>query len=175
MVYTPPWNLFSAPFYYSPPVSTLVPAFKYQARLAAGKMLTQCLLKHLQKDYRHRQWPSLIIPAPLHRGRIRERGFNQALEISRWLSSALSIPMDRHSVIRRKPTEKQTGLSASARKLNLRSAFQIAPATEFSPGVSVALVDDVVTTGVTITELASVLKKAGVEDIHVWALARTPL
>lgn len=138
-------------------------------------MLTQCLVKHLLKNYKYRRWPSLIISAPLHRSRVRERGFNQALEISRWVSSALSIPLDRHSVIRRKPTDKQTGLSASARKLNLRSAFRIVPGCEFIPGVSVALVDDVVTTGVTITELASVLRKAGVEDIHVWALARTPL
>jgi ComF family protein len=175
LAYAPPWSLFSAPFCYSPPVSALVPAFKYQGRLVAGRVLAQCLIRHLQKDYRNRQWPSLIIPAPLHQNRIRERGFNQALVISRWLSKALSVPLDRRSVIRRKSTDKQTGLSARSRKLNLRGAFQVVPDAEFSPGVSVALVDDVVTTGVTITELASVLRKAGIEDIHVWALARTVL
>ena len=175
IAFTPPWSLFSAPFCYSPPVSALVPAFKYQGRLVAGRVLTQCLVRHLQEDYRNRQWPSLIIPAPLHRSRIRERGFNQALEISRWLSNALGLPLDRHSVIRKRPTEKQTGLSASARKLNLRGAFQVVPDSKINRGVSVVLVDDVVTTGVTITELARVLRKAGIEDIHVWALARTVL
>ena len=91
------------------------------------------------------------------------------------MSNALDLPLDRRSVIRKRPTEKQTGLSASARKLNLRGAFQVVPDAKFNPGVSVVLVDDVVTTGVTITELARVLRKAGIEDIHVWALARTVL
>ncbi len=113
--------------------------------------------------------PELIIPVPLHPARYRSRGFNQAIEIAWPISKALDIPIDNHTIKRIVNTGTQTKLHARERRKNLRGAFQLKkPLT----AKHIAIIDDVITTGSTVTELAVVLKKAGAERIEVWSFAR---
>lgn len=116
--------------------------------------------------------PQYLLCVPLHGERLRERGFNQALELARPLARALAIPLDVHSLVRTRPTQAQTGLDAAARRQNLRKAFEFRPGN--SPARHVALLDDVMTTGSTLRECARVLRRGGIERVDVWALARAP-
>ena len=101
---------------------------------------------------------------------MRERGFNQALELAKLIASELNIPLDYTLCIRNKATPFQSGLSAKQRKQNLKNAFKV---TKMNAYKHVAIFDDVVTTGTTVNELAKQLKQSGVEIIEVWAIART--
>ncbi len=161
------------PFQYHPPVSSLIAGFKYRHRLTGGRVLSEQLACHLVRQYQNSSLPTMIIPIPLHNARIRQRGYNQALEIARTLSRHLDITISRDIVCRARNTTQQTGLSARARQRNLRSAFSIKGDFHFAANTSVAIVDDVVTTGATVSELARVLLKAGAREVHVWAIART--
>ncbi len=115
--------------------------------------------------------PECIIPVPLNQQRLRERGFNQALELSRIIAAQLNIPLDYSLCQRDKATPFQSGLSATQRKQNLKNAFKVTTINSYH---HVAIFDDVVTTGTTVNELARQLKLSGVKTIEVWAIARTP-
>jgi len=174
-VLPPPQVRLLAPFSYSPPLPVLVSAFKYHHRLVNGKELTAEACRYIAQHYRLSRMPDLMVPVPLHQGRLRERGCNQSLEIARWLSGPLQITVQHDLVYRSRETPQQAGLSAAARRRNLRGAFRMSEDTGFEPGQVVAIVDDVVTTGSTIGELARVLLRHGAAEVHVWALARTVL
>jgi ComF family protein len=116
--------------------------------------------------------PDLVIPVPLHPARLRERGFNQSLEIARLVTKRLQLELDGRSVKRIRPTPPQTGLSEKERRRNLRAAFTISRDLR---GRHVALLDDVITTGATLSELSYMLTRHGVERVDLWALARTPM
>jgi len=120
---------------------------------------------------RNAEMPELIIPVPLHVKRLRERGYNQALEIARTLGRELSIPVESGSCTRVLATIPQTGLQQNERRRNIRGAFRVLHTPK---AAYVAIVDDVVTTGSTVSELTRVLMKAGVKRVDVWAAARTP-
>jgi ComF family protein len=152
-----------------------VAAFKYQSRLVNGRVLAAGISTYLQQQYHADMLPALLVPVPLHGRRVRQRGFNQSLELARWLSQQLAIPVANNLVARSRHTPQQTGLSAAERKRNLRGAFRVRQGFRFVPGTTVAIVDDVVTTGTTVTALAKVLLRAGAEEVHVWAIARTSL
>jgi len=147
---------------------TLVSAAKFRGRLNVARLLSECLLLSLRE--RMVPLPELLIPVPLHPRRLSERGYNQALEVARPLGRTLRVRLDTASCIRVQATAPQAGLEKEARKRNIRGAFQ----TIRPPSARhVALVDDVVTTGSTVSELTKVLKQAGVERVDVWAVART--
>ncbi len=112
-----------------------------------------------------------MIPMPLHKKRLRQRGFNQAMEIARYLSPALNIPVDCKRVIRQRHTERQQGLDLRQRQRNLSHAFSAQPSTVAFPE-RVAIVDDVVTTAASVRSLSELLLQEGVQEIHVWSLAR---
>ena len=117
--------------------------------------------------------PQLIVPVPLHRARLRQRGYNQALELARPLAHALRLPL-RHDLLHRiRSTHAQTELGAIARRRNVRDAFHV-PSGAALPA-HVALLDDVMTTGATLAECARVLRRAGVQRVDLWALARAPV
>ena len=103
---------------------------------------------------------------------MRERGYNQALELAKPLARALGIPLDRDLLTRTRATPAQTGLDAAARRRNLRGAFSLT-ATRTLPE-HVVLLDDVMTTGATLRECAQALRRAGAARVDVWALARAP-
>ncbi|MCK5905419.1 MAG: ComF family protein, partial [Gammaproteobacteria bacterium] len=106
---------------------------------------------------------------PLHNKRSRQRGFNQALEIAQPIAKELNIPISANAIKRIKYTEAQSLLSAVERRKNLRNSFALS-----KPIIAehIVLVDDVVTTGTTVYELATLLKKSGVRKVGVWAVAR---
>ena len=115
------------------------------------------------------------MPVPLHASRLRERGYNQALELAKPLARALRIPLAEGVLSRTKPTAAQTILDAKTRRKNLRGAFVVNESLRAKiEATHIALIDDVMTTGATLRECTRVLKRAGVARVDVWALARAP-
>ncbi len=115
---------------------------------------------------------NLIIAVPLHAARERERGFNQAALLARELARLSELPLDEHSVVRRVHTERhRAGMDARARRDSVSNAFDIRH-PKLVAGRRVLLVDDVFTTGSTVSACAAVLKHAGAEEVFVLTLAR---
>lgn len=115
---------------------------------------------------------NLIVPVPLHPGRERERGFNQALLLARELARLSELPLDAHSVIRRVHTERhRAGMDARARRESVADAFAVRHADAIA-GQRVLLIDDVFTTGATVSACAAALKEAGAEEVFVLTVAR---
>ena len=166
----PPFDLTYALFPYEPPIIQLILALKFRQQLSNAQALGELLHQRIQHEwYQGKPLPDLIIPVPLHPRRLQERGFNQALEIARPISKKLYIPIDRDGVHRIKYTAAQSGLSATERKRNMIQAFST---TRDYTGLSVAVIDDVITTGHTISELCSILARNGTKNIHVWCCAK---
>ena len=165
----PSFDQCKALFKYRSPIDKLISEFKYEANLATGALLTHMLVSHLSRS--STPIPDLLIPMPLHSSRLQERGFNQATMMATALSTHFNIKMDHHLCKRVRATGHQMGLNARVRKKNLRNAFSC---TQSVADKSIAIIDDVVTTGATVNELASTLRRAGARHIEVWCLARTP-
>jgi ComF family protein len=168
LAHPPPFERILAPFRYQPPISEMISRFKYQAALHDGRLLGSWLGDYVQVQ----QIPvDLIIPLPLHSSRLRQRGFNQAAELAHWISRIVQVPWRTDILLRCQQGSEQQGLPRRERQRNIRRVFQVAKA----PGVMrVALVDDVVTTGATVRAAARCLRQAGVSQVFVWAVARTP-
>ena len=151
------------------PVDRLISRFKFNQQLSYSRLFGQLMAEHIKRQYLDVDLPDMVIPVPLHKHRLRERGFNQAQEVARICASALSLPLNNHQCRRHKQTDHQLGLSAVERRRNLRGAFSC---EDFESCKRVALVDDVMTTGTTLQELSSCLKRAGCKEIHLWCIAR---
>ena len=162
----PPFAATFAPFEYAHPLDMLLVRLKFARNLAAGRVLTQLALDALVKN--RVAVPQAIVPVPLHRHRLRERGYNQARELARPLAQTLGIPMC-ELLVRSRATTAQSDLDARARRRNMRGAFDVV--TTDIPA-HVALVDDVMTTGTTVRECAGMLRRAGVQRVDVWVVAR---
>jgi ComF family protein len=166
--YTPPcFDYAYAPFLYQDALRYLITALKYRAAYPHARLLGQLLAEAIS-DYRL-PLPELILPIPLHRRRYRQRGFNQSIEIARTLSKQLAIPLDLYSCQRQCNTPQQARLSFQQRQDNMLNAFALVKPLSIT---SVAIVDDVLTTGATANALARVLKEAGVPQVMVWVCAR---
>jgi len=113
-----------------------------------------------------------IVPVPLNAKSLRERGFNQSLLIARVVSRIRKIPLLMDVLIKKKETPPQIGLSANERLLNLKDAFEVRGDIR---GLRILLVDDVMTTGATVTECSKQLIKADAEDVIVLTLARSSM
>ena len=150
---------------YETPVSGLVAAFKFHRSLAAGAALATLLSEAVSAADR----PDALLPVPLHPSRLRQRGYNQALELAKPIGRLLQRPVLANTVVRKLATADQIGLSALQRRRNLRNAFTV----QAGLPAHVAIVDDVLTTGATVLTLAKTLKRAGVARVDVWCLART--
>ncbi len=161
----PPYRLTISPFYYEPPLIKLVTDFKFHHQLKLARIFAGILAGHLQDRAR----PEAIIPVPLHPRRLRERGYNQSQEIARLLGRQLAIPVDSRLCQRTRYTTPQTGLDAKQRHRNIRNAFGVTGQCKYE---HVAILDDVITTGNTVTELARLLRKQGVDNIEIWSVAR---
>jgi ComF family protein len=171
----PPFDAAFAPFVYAHPLDLLMTRLKFGRSLAAGRVLSELWTETIAAFCP--QLPGLFVPVPLHRSRLRERGYNQALELIRPLARALGIPLAESLLSRTRATPAQASLDAATRRQNLRGAFELDASAlgGTAPGSAhVALVDDVMTTGATLRECARVLRRAGVGRIDVWALARAP-
>jgi ComF family protein len=125
----------------------------------------------LKAHYQNRPLPDLLIPAPLAYFRQFKRGYNQAHEIARRLAKRLKLPYSPHLLKKIKHTEAQAGLTRRLREKNIKGSFEVIPPI---PTIkSIALLDDVMTTGATLRELSKTLHQAGISEIHLWVLART--
>ncbi|MFT6217976.1 MAG: ComF family protein [Cycloclasticus pugetii] len=113
--------------------------------------------------------PDALIAVPLHPKRLKERGFNQAELIAQHIHKELNIPLVSPDLTRIINSTSQTSLKASERRKNLKNAFCYEPSIELR---SIAVIDDVVTTGSTANEIAKTLKKKGVQQVEIWAFAR---
>nr|WP_244149464.1 ComF family protein [Rodentibacter rarus] len=158
---------------YNDPLSQLIHRFKFQKQFWLDRTLACLLLLELYEARRiyGLTFPQAIIPVPLHHIRQWQRGYNQADLLAKAISRWLEIPCLSHIVRRVKHTPTQRGLTATARRRNLKNAFNVAALTPF-PYQRVALVDDVITTGSTLNEIATLLRQLGVQEIQVWGLAR---
>jgi ComF family protein len=163
-----------APFKYQEPINDFITALKFGEKLPYAKLLSEIMYEPLLEYYQNRPKPEIIIPVPLHKKRLRERGFNQALEIAKPLAKKLQIPLDYNFVIRVKNTLAQSSLSVKDRQKNIRNAFliqkKIAAKQKYQ---HVAIIDDVITTGNTIDELCKVLRENGITKIDIWCAAKT--
>jgi ComF family protein len=164
----PPWDAAWAPFRYGWPLDRLEARYKFGRELAAGRTLAE-LWRRLPPPAAQ---PELILPVPLHRARLRQRGYNQALELARPLGRALGVPVRHDLLLRSRATAAQTELDAASRRRNVRGAFAVRDGVALP--AHVALLDDVMTTGATLAECARVLRRAGVARVDAWALARAP-
>jgi ComF family protein len=113
--------------------------------------------------------PDCIVPIPLHPRRFRERGFNQAHEIARYAAMALGVRVERRVLSRNIATMEQSSLSLEGRRANVRGAFVVDGPV---PVGTIAVLDDVVTTGSTAMEAVNALRKAGAREVELWAVAR---
>jgi ComF family protein len=164
----PPLQSVHAACRYDFPVDRLLPRFKFHHDLAAGRLLAQLMAE----AFAPLEPPQALIALPLHRSRLRTRGYDQALELARPLARALQLPLLEGPLQRTRATSAQSELSAAARRRNVRNAFAVS--THVALPSHVALVDDVMTTGATLHAAAIALHRAGVERVDAWICARVP-
>ena len=162
----PPWSLVQSGLRYAFPVDRLLPRFKFHGDLAAGEVLATLLQWSLDPA----ETPEALVPVPLHRARLRERGYDQALELARFLHRDGGPPVLAERLRRLRHTAPQSELGAAARRDNVFGAFALHGDGPLP--AHVALVDDVLTTGATVGECARVLLSAGVRRVDVWTVAR---
>jgi ComF family protein len=158
---------------YDHPWDGLITQFKFHGALD----LALALVRRLMTAFEHSgaAAPALLLSVPLSAERLRERGYNQAWELARRLARMLRCSTDAHLLLRVKHTPHQLALAPERRADNVRGAFAVEPRRLAEVrGRHVTLVDDVMTTGATVAELARVLRQAGAADVSVWVVARTP-
>lgn len=164
----PPHDFTVALFHYQEPIDYLIQTLKFSNNLAYANVLGKLLAREIAMCYKNCSLPEAIIPVPLHKERLKERGFNQALEIARPISKELLIPLNHSCCGRVRNTEAQAMLGVEDRIPNVHNAFKCSKL----PYKHVAIVDDVVTTGSTVRELSKALIKAGAKQVDVWTVAR---
>ena len=162
----PAFDSVHAGFHYQEPIRQLIHQLKFAGRFANARLLGYLIAEQLQETITR---PQAIIPVPLHIKRYRQRTFNQSIELSRHLSNQLQIPLALNICKRNRNTTPQAELNARQRRRNLARTFTTSNSATFN---SVAIVDDVMTTGSTVRSLASSLKRSGIQHIQVWVIAR---
>ncbi|VAW96465.1 Competence protein F homolog, phosphoribosyltransferase domain; protein YhgH required for utilization of DNA as sole source of carbon and energy [hydrothermal vent metagenome] len=167
-VKTPPaFDLCISPYPYALPINQFITQLKFQHKLYYAQVLAELLMTKIEQ---HAEGlPDCIIPVPLHKKRLRQRGFNQALEIARPIAKRYAIKLDVRCCTRVVSTTPQMGQTKKARQKNIRHAFKVSPHFQYK---HIAIVDDVMTTGQTVNELARVLRKQGAKRIQIWSAAR---
>jgi len=140
--------------------------YKFQRQLSLAPIFARAMLEKIEIAASRCEG---LLPVPLHSLRLRQRGFNQALELAKPLAKTCQKPILHKSIKRKRNTETQSDLSARQRVKNLKNAFECAEPLKYK---SIAIIDDVMTTGSTVNELAKVLKLNGVEYVEVWCVAR---
>ena len=163
---------------YGFPWDRLIAAFKFHAALDLAPVFAAAIVDARAQGIggaADEEALPLIVPVPLSDARLRERGYNQAWELARRVARRLGGRAEARLVLRIRDTSHQLALPPDARAGNVRGAFAVEPRRLAEVrGRSVALVDDVMTTGHTVAEIARVLKQAGATRVEVWVVARTP-
>lgn len=161
----PCYDSVSAAYAYAFPVDALIQSYKYGRNLTLVPVLGAALLAAAPVNI------DAIVPMPLSKTRLRERGFNQAQELARYAGRRLGVPVLPYACRRVVDTAPQVALPWAERARNVRGAFVCDAGFD---GMTVALVDDVMTTGATLNELARNVKRAGAVNVCAWVVARTP-
>lgn len=162
------YDVIRAPFLYAEPLDKLITDLKFNQQFPKGRLLGYLMSQHLRNLDKA---PEILLPAPLHPSRLKERGFNQATELTRWISKETGIPWSAALLSRRKATRPQSGLKMKERHGNMKNAFVFKAEMKYQ---HIAIIDDVVTTGATANAMAEAVKSGGVEKVEVWSVARTP-
>ena len=170
----PMFNKCIACYSYSYPIKQIIYLIKYHARYKIIKYIINQLIFKLNAHYNN-NWPQIVIPVPMYKTNLLYRGFNQAQILTKEILKGLPLQqlvLEDNLVVRNKKTEVQHNLTIKQRKQNIRNAFAITRSIKYN---HVAIVDDVVTSGATVTEITKLLKKHGVQQVDIWCLARAPL
>jgi len=167
---TPPLDQVLAACVYAMPLDRLLPRLKFHRDLAAGRLLAQLMAEAFAPAAQ--AWPQTasLLPVPLHHARLRQRGYDQALELARPLARALELPLLTDGLRRVRVTVPQSRLDAAQRRRNLKDAFAVRPGVALP--AHVVLVDDVMTTGATLHAAAAALRRDGVARVDAWVCAR---
>jgi ComF family protein len=170
---SPEYDYAHSVFRYEGDIIRLVHQLKFSEKITYARSIGEWLLSAYDSDeVLKKEVPDCLLPVPLHASRLRQRGFNQSIEIARVLSIKRDIPIENGAVIRERSTTSQTGLNAKQRQKNIKSAFKVISEMQYK---NVLIVDDVVTTGSTVNELAKLLKKNNIERVGVLSIARAPV
>jgi ComF family protein len=156
------------PYRYAYPLDRMIQRLKYGNDLSSGRVLGQCFYQRLIVT-RTARLPEALLPVPLGIQRFRKRGYNQAIELARHVATRSGIPLRMDIVARIRETQEQASLPREERRKNVKGAFALIKPLAYA---HIAILDDVVTTGTTVNEIARVLRRAGAETIEVWAIAR---
>jgi ComF family protein len=167
----PYYDELRAPYIYEERLMTAIQLIKYSGKSNIIKSLGPLLARYA-KNWINDAKKMIMIPVPLHRRKLKQRGFNQSALFVKTISPVLGIEIDFFTLIRIRYTESQTGLSLEQRRKNVKGAFDVKGGGNIT-GKTVILVDDVATTGNTMNECARILKKAGAEKVLGLTLART--
>jgi len=160
-------------FRYEDSIIGLVHQLKFSEKITYARSIGELLLSAYDSEPSlNNEVPDCLLPVPLHSSRLRQRGFNQSIEIARVLSKKRGIPVENDAIIRQRSTDSQTGLNAKQRQSNIRGAFKMVRKIHSS---HVLIIDDVVTTGSTVNELARILKRNNIERVGVLSIARAPV
>jgi ComF family protein len=154
-------------FDYKFPFDRLMQAYKFSARLSLTSLFADALVARAHET--HVAMPDLIVPMPLARKRLSERGFNQSALLGRAVAQKLKLRFGEARLLRVRETPPQAGLPREARLKNVKDAFDCKADLK---GLRVALVDDVMTTGATMSEAARALKKQGALHVEAWSISR---
>ncbi len=165
----PDFDATTSVFLYSFPIDAMMQRYKYGNMLNISQTFGLLL-----SEKTNLETIDLIVPMPMHPTRLKERGFNQALEIAKVLAKNQPEKLDYKSVIRQKLTPPQASLPLKQRVKNIKGVFSV-NGDKFNQirGKRIAIVDDVMTTGASLNELAKTLKKAGASHVECWVIART--
>ena len=165
----PDFDVTKAVFLYAYPIDAMMQRYKYGSLLNLGDTFGEFLAEKTALEN-----VDLVIPMPMHPQRLKERGFNQALEIAKVLTKNDREKLDYKSAERQTLTPPQASLPLKERVKNIKGAFKVnADKLNKFQGKSIAIVDDVMTTGASLNELAKTLKKSGASHVECWVVART--
>jgi len=167
-----PYDRVKVLFEYTWPCKQLISEMKFKKKLEYASWFAQMMAQRYSLDSGSQNKPRCLIPVPLHPRRLQARGFNQAYLLAKKLGEKLNIPLAWEVVRKVKITQAQSSLSLEHRKNNLKDAFEMCQPLPIAWQSKVAIIDDVMTSGETVSALAQTLKKAGVQYIEIWCCCR---
>lgn len=156
------------PYLYQAPLKQLIWQFKYQQKLFLARDFAMAIRESLKDSS---ELPDILLPVPLHNNKLCRRGYNQSHELARMLGQQLNIPVLNDCLVRHIDTQSQQGLKLKERQKNVKNAFAITKNSDFKDK-HIVLVDDVMTTGSTLNELARLMVKQSNARVDVWCIAR---